>query len=260
MFPPPGTLLRALPLPPLTEAAEVALRRARTFLWSAQQPAWQTRLLLSGYTPEQHAHGAYLASHVSGERTFDEWRLMRSFGPPSDPEEMAEERAVLEAFEAHWLARAEALIPALVLDEEIRREVLEYLSIDPEPKSCASRRVPSFGRRLRRMTRIPAYAPVWEQLVKEGIEPSLEQVEAATLRIREYIETAPFEPEELTQMGEAREVAGQRLTAWLADRARDLAALSPQDREVLALGTLVPPPGFEPPATALFTFALHNKA
>lgn len=251
-------LLCDLPLPPLSPAADEALRRARMLLYSATLPMWQTRLLLAGYGPDTHRDGALLTSLVSGERSFFEWRHTRASEPPADPD-LPELVAALAAFRKRWIPLADAAARAVKSDPDELAEVLDYLD-DSEVKSSQTSQALAFVRRLRHMQNVTFYQPVWQNLVEQGIENELPAFDAALHDVQEFLRTSPVDEAELNEINASRESAAVHLSRWLDARAAELSDFSEEDLAVLALGPAVPPEGFAPPIALIARLQLPNLA
>ena len=246
-----------LDLPPLSQSADETLRRVRVFLFSAQLPAWQTLLLLAGYSPKEHEHGVFLTSLLSGERSFEEWRQWRSLRPPTDPD-LPELVAHLSAFASLWLPRAQAATREVIEEIGDRDEILHYLE-DTSGRS-ETWRAKGIAARLRHMQKIDFYAPVWRALVDQGIEEDLKAFDLVLEAVQAYIRDAELDQVELDEIGRSREDAAREVRKWLDKRCEQLAHLNEEDLAVLALGEVIPPPGFEPPIAILAMMGAGGSA
>jgi hypothetical protein len=256
---PEGALVRDLDHEPLSPDAEATLRRARVFLYGAAMPARRTALLLAGYGPDTHRDGVFRLSILSGERSFDEWRLWRALRPPHDPD-LPEQVASLEAFADRWLALARAAAARLV-DPGDRNEVETYLA---EERTFPSRtwRAKAMVQRLRHLKDDPTtfYQEVADELAARSFEAELVAFDETLKAVQAWIGQAPIDEVELADMHRAREDAARHVREWLEARGAELAELDEVERTILGLGEVEPPAGFEPPIALLAKFEVPAKA
>jgi hypothetical protein len=245
-------------LPPLSQEADEALRRARVFLFSARLPAWQTLLLRAGYTPKQHEDGVSWARILSGEGSFAEWRLWRSLRPPRDPD-LPERVTQLSAFARRWLPQAQETARGVIDDPDVLAVILNSLSGLLEYPS-ETWKANAFAACLRGMESEPLYQPVWTALLGQGIQQDLAVLDRALSDVQAYIRDAKLDRAELDDIGRSREHAAVNVRRWLDERREQLVDIDEEDLAVLALGPVVPPPGFSPPIALLARFRATGSA
>ncbi len=238
--PPDLEALDDLPLPPLGEAADETVRRARAFLFGVAQGGFWARAVLQGYTPNIHSTGVAHFRMVTAETSFAQWRLWRALRPTTDPD-LPVLVDQLAAFRDRWLPRALEAVSALA-DEGDRAEVTSYIGED-EVRPSRTWTAKAFVQRLRGMENIDFYRPVWDALVARGLLDELPAFERALADVQGFVGSAPVDEVELAEIHLAREEAARHLEAWLEERRKELApVLDEQDLVLLGLGDLVPPP------------------
>lgn len=241
--------LGELPLPPLGDAADAAVRRARAFLFAVSRGGFWTRAVLQGYTPGTHTVGVTYFRIATAEGSFAEWRLWRALRPTHDPDlpDLVEQ---LAAFRDRWLPRALKAVSVLG-DEDDRAEVTYYVGAD-EVRPSHTWTAKAFVQRLRGMETVDFYRPVWDALVAQGLLDELPAFDSALAEVQDFIRSSPVDEVEISEIHGAREDAAGRLEAWLEERRRELApALDERDLLLLGLGDVVPPP-FTGPSAFLF--------
>lgn len=237
--PPASTNLFELPLPPLSEAADEAVRRARAFLFGVAQGGFWMRAVLHDYTESAHRIGVFLFSIATAERSFGEWREWRALRPSRDPDlpELVEK---LAAFRDRWLPRALECLAALE-DEGDRDECRVYIGED-ELRPSRTWTAKAFVQRIRHMERDPLFAPVWSALVARGVVEELPDFDRALGDVEAFLRAAPLTDEELADMQRGREKAASDLARWLEERERELGpALNDAELRLLGIGDMVPP-------------------
>ena len=249
-----------LDLPELSDESEETLRRARVFLFSIKRPEWIAPAMLAGYTPEIHQDGVYRTSLLSGERPFREWREWFALRPARDPD-LPELIEKLKAFGDDWQQRALSIVRARVADDDERSELLRYIESD-EPRPSRTWEAKSVIARLEYIESVPLdfYQGVWEGLCEEGFSEELSQFKSILREVQNWIRRAPLDASEMEDIQQSRERAAPLVRDWLEERRRQLAHLDVGDLTLLALGELIPPPGFEPSIDLLVGFRSGAKA
>jgi len=249
-LPPAGRYLCDLGLPPLSAPVDELRRRTYTCLRAIAQGGLWVKVALAGYTVKAHEDGIYIVALLGGQRTFGEWRLLRSLRPMRDPD-LPRHVATLDRFFERWQPLALGAADA-VQEQAERDEVKIYVQTDPFFSTVSKTwRAKNFANRLRGLAKIPIYAAAWDSLVAAGLEDELVSFDAVLGEVQRFIREAPLEPAELDEMHHARERHGPEAQAWLDERRAQFASLSLRDRDTLALGDIAPPAGFDSPLSAL---------
>jgi hypothetical protein len=251
-------MIREVDSIPLSASAADALKRARVLLFGVKHTGRRVAAMLAGYSPDQHREGAYLVSQVSGERSFAEWRQLRSLRPPSDPA-LPDLVETVEALAMQWLARAREAAER-VADVEDRAEVLTYLTMD-SPYASRTWRAKAAMQRVRGIGKhLGPYTEAWAALDTRALDVEGAMFDAALTALQESVKRAPLGDDELADIHRAREDAALRLRAWLEERADQLVELGEVELTILGLGEEEPPDGFDPPIALLVGFEAAAKA
>jgi hypothetical protein len=238
--PPDSTGLDELPLPPLGDAADAAVRRARAFLFGVALGGFWTRAVLLGYTPDIHAAGVAHFRAATAEYSFAEWRSWRTLRPAADPD-LPDLVGKLAAFRDRWLPRALEAVSVLA-DEGDREEVTFYIG-EEDVRPSRTWTAKAFVQRMRAMENMDFYRPVWAALVAAGFLEELSAFDRALAGVQDFLRSAPLEEAEIAEIHAARTDAARRLEAWLDERRKELApSLDERELVLLGLGDLVPPP------------------
>lgn len=234
--PDPSTPLRALPLPPPSKRVSNTLSRMSAFLEGVMLPSTKVRAMLSGYTPDAHSMGVYLAEHLAGQRPFSEWRINYSLRPPRDPD-LPELVAELDAFREKWLpvvTRAAATI-----SDPLERLELQDVLRDPVNKRSRVWRAKAWVRIATHLKNIDLdfYQVAWTELERAGFADELPRFNQALEIVEAYIRDAPLEDIELEDIANAREATGRCGLVWLEERRKQLEGHLHEDTlAVLGLG------------------------
>ncbi|MBI4952891.1 MAG: hypothetical protein HY908_12730 [Myxococcales bacterium] len=226
---------------PLGPRADEALRRIGAFLYGVNLPRVQGYALLAGYDPHIHRMGAWAASWLAGERSFEEWRLAWAQKPRVDPD-LPAELAALDAVVAEWHPRVLAAA-ATVPDAGERAEIEDYVGSNLE-RASRTWRASAWVGRVEQLAKVPlgSYRATWRVLVGAGIEAALRRAHALLDTVRGHLLRAPLGAPELAAMHAARERLATDVERWLEERRRQLGHLSEDTLRLLALGAPVPPP------------------
>jgi hypothetical protein len=231
--------LSAIDGAPLSDEAQVTLRRARVLLRRVCEPGWQARALLLGYVPQAHDAGLALQGWVAGELELDAWRRLRAMRPPSDPN-LPHELAQLEAFADEWTDRARCAAQSVADPGHLRR----VLKLQTEVFPSTAWRVTSTIEMLITIAwaSLASSREILEQLCADGFEDALTSVLPILRIVREAIRTAAVTDEEIADIHSARERHARELHDWLEARRGEFHRLSEQDRRTIGLGTIPPLP------------------
>lgn len=250
--------LHDLPLPPLSDAADETLRRARAFLFGMSRGGFWTKGVLHGYSENIHSAGVLHFRVGTAERAFGEWREWRALRPPRDPDLLALV-GQLAAFRERWREEAEEALSAIP-DPGDREEARCYL-LENDERPSRTWRAKAFVARLRGLQKVEIYEPAWHALVARGLLEELPAFERTLTDVQDFLRTAPVDDAELADIQDEREKAAMALGKWLADRKEELApALDEADLLLLGLGEVVPPPFEGPSAFALQEIEIAAKA
>ncbi|MCU0692714.1 MAG: hypothetical protein MUF54_15040 [Polyangiaceae bacterium] len=256
----PNTLVRDFDPTPLSPESEQTLRCARVFLYAIRRPEWIANAMLAGYGPDTHRDGVWTMSQLSGERPMWEWREWRALRPPRDPD-LPDLVQKLDEFSMRWQERALAVARTAIDEPDDREEVVGYVQgFQKYPSKTWHAK--ATVQRLKHMSDVPMefYQVVARSLEAEGFKSELPDFEETLATVQDYIRSLAVDDQERQDIHSAREDWAPRVRHWLDERRAQFAHLDITDRTVLALGELVPPPGFEPDIAFLVGFGAEAKA
>lgn len=240
-LPAPNVRLRDLPLPELSEWARDQLDCISMFLYAVNTPAFVTGALLADYSQKIHNEGVYYARVLAGDRSFGEWRQLRSLRPPSDPD-LPDLIAELDGFFVRWRPRVVAAVSA-VPDAQDRAELEGFLLDRSIERPSRTWRAKSWAASVKglRSVPVPFYQSTWAALVAEGIEADLVRFHQALETVQQFILTAPLDEGELAEINEERERFAERIETWLEERRAQLERhFDEESLTILGLGDFVP--------------------
>lgn len=247
-------------LPPLSEAADEALRRAWALLVSVQQDELRTEVIGLGYTKDIHGQGVWLVSCVAGEQPFWKWREWRVLRPPLDPD-MPAEVAQLAAFVQRWQPLAIAAVYQLHLAGDDEQELLSYVTLDRE-FSSTTWQAKTYGNMLEHLTRVPSdfYQSLGRQLAVQGLDSELATMRATLARVQQHLRDRPVDEDERRDIQAWREDSARELHGWLDARRTQLADLGEELLTLVGLGDVVPPAGPTELLSLVASFAMGAEA
>ena len=220
----PLRALREIGMPPLSREADETLRRLHVFLFSIAQGRFWVPAALAGYTTDEHARGVFLARGLRGDNSFGIWRVSRARRPPHDPD-LPEQVAVLERFFRKWRPLVLAAIDVYP-DPRDREELHALFGERPEEAARSiTWKTWSFTNLFEYLPKGEFYQPLWDELVKHGVEAELAECKAVLEEVHAYLREIPLEPGELEAIAKSLEGYGESAGKWLEERRTQLAAL-----------------------------------